>query len=69
MSAIMEKQSDRNNFDLVLKTNSLGPAAQHESVIGSNDRDDVDALCLESVVLLDEWREVVYVAGRLLKVH
>ena len=50
---------------LVLEAEEARPAAEHERVVGGDDGDDVDALCLALVVLLKDRREVVRVAGGL----
>ena len=50
---------------LVLETEEAGPAGEHEGVVGGNDGDDVDALRLELVNLLEVGREMVRVARRL----
>ena len=53
------------NTRLILETEEARPAAEHERVVGGDDGDDVDALRLELVVLLQVRREVVHVARRL----
>ena len=50
---------------LILQPEEPRPSAEDERVVSSDDRDDVDALRLELVVLLEERREVVHVARRL----
>ena len=50
---------------LVLEPGRARPAAHDERVVRGDDRDDVDALRLEGVVLLEVRREVVHVAGGL----
>ena len=47
---------------LVLEPEEAGPAGEHEGVVGGNDGDDIDALRLEFVNLLEVGREVVRVA-------
>ena len=55
----------RNGTNLILETLETCPPAHHERVVGREDGDGVDALCLELVVLFEVGREVVRVASRL----
>lgn len=55
----------RSTTHLVLQPQEAGPPALDERVVGGDDGDDVDALGLELVDLLQERRQVVHVAGRL----
>lgn len=55
----------RSGSHLVLEADGARPAAHDKRVVRSDDRDDVDALRLELVVLLEVRREVVHVAGGL----
>ena len=52
---------------LVLETEEARPAAEDEGVVRGENGDDVNALRLKLVVLLEERREVVRVARRLFR--
>ncbi len=51
---------------LILETEETRPPAEDERVVRGDNGDHVDTLCLELVVLLEERRQVVRVAGRLI---
>lgn len=53
--------------NLILDALDTEPAAQNEGVVGRDDGNGIDALCLELVVFCDIWREMANVAGGLLK--
>jgi hypothetical protein len=51
--------------NLVLKTFKTTPTTHDEWIIGGHHGDDIDAFGFEFFVLLEVWRQVVRVAGRL----
>ncbi len=51
---------------LILETEEPRPSAEDERIVRGDNSDHVDALRLELVVLLEERRQVVRVAGRLI---
>jgi hypothetical protein len=49
----------------VLHPFESSPSAQNEGIVGSDKCDHINTFCLELVVLLEIWRQVLGVASRL----
>jgi len=50
---------------LVLESFSAAPGTLDEDIVGGRDGDDIDPLGLECIVVFDERRDMVSMAGRL----